>query len=149
MSAIRTLRGAEGLRRASFTKTYTDTAGNGAIGAVTLFTVTGEVLIAYLMAFCTTDLTGATATITLGVTGKVTVAQTPLFIAATIATDIDANEFWVDTTPDAAGIAIPAALKDIVITDNILNDVATAGVTGGVIRYDCYWLPLSSDGLVA
>lgn len=149
MPAIQLTKGAGSLRRTSFTKTYANTAGNGAIGAVTLFTVTGEVLIAYLTAFCTTSLTGATATITLGVTGKATVAQTPLFIAATTATGITSGLFWVDTAPDANGIAVPAALKDIVITDNILNDVAVADLTGGVIRYDCYWLPLSSDGLVA
>lgn len=134
------------LRHSQFTKTYANTAGNGAVGSVTLFTVTGEIQVIALVPFCTTLLTEAapTATIALGVTGS-----TSLFVAATNAVDIDANEFWVDTTPDANGVAIPAALKDIVITDNIINTVAAQGVTAGVIRYDLYWRPLSSDAAVA
>ena len=130
-------------RRGSKTITFDGTADLGAIGNVPLFTVTGEVVIAIIAPFCTTDLAGATATLALGVTGATT-----LFIAATTATDIDANEFWVDTTPDANGVALPAALKDILITDNIVGTVGTAAVSSGVIRLDIYWLPLSSDGNV-
>lgn len=134
--------------RASKTIAFTGAANLGAIGNVPLFTVTGEVVVEKLVPFCTEDLVGATATITLGVTGKSTVAQGPLFIAATTATDIDLNEIWVDTAPDPNGIAIPAALKDIAITDNIVSDVAVAAVTDGTIRLDVYWRPLSANGLV-
>lgn len=146
MPAIRTLRGAGGLKRSTVSVTFTGAANLGAVGAVPLFTVTGEVLVAYLVPFCTTLLTQAlaTATLALGVTGS-----TSLFIAATTAIDIDANEFWIDTTPDANGIALPAALKDIIITDNIIGTVAAQAVDSGVLRFDCWWLPLSSDGLVA
>lgn len=127
------------------TATFTGAAGAGAVGSVALFTVTGEVLIERLVPFCSTLLTEAapTATLALGVTGS-----TSLFVAATNATDIDANEFWIDTTPDANGIAVPAALKDIAITDNIIGTVAAQNVTAGVIRFDVYWRPLSSDGLL-
>ena len=125
------------------TITFTGAANLGAVGAVPLFTTTGEVLVALLVPFCTTLLTEAiaTATLALGVTGS-----TALFIAATTAVDIDANEFWVDTVPDANGIAVPAALKDIAITDNIIGTVATQAVNGGVIRLDCYWMALSDNG---
>lgn len=131
---------------ATITRTFTGAAGLGAVGSVALFTVTGEVLIERIVPFCTTLLTEAlaTATIALGVTGS-----TSLFIAATNAVDIDANEFWVDTTPDANGIALPAALKDIVITDNIIATVAAQNVDAGAIRFDVYWRALSSDGSVA
>lgn len=133
-----------GLRFISNTITFTGATGLGEIGTVPIFTVTGEVLVAVLSAFCTTLLGGATATLALGVTGS-----TSLFIAATTATDIDANEFWNDTAPDANGIAVPAAMKDIQITDNIIGTVATANLTSGVMRFDLYYMPLSSDGNVA
>lgn len=129
--------------KASKTIAFTGAANLGAIGNVPLFTVTGEVLINAIVAFCTEDLAGATATLALGVTGA-----TALFIAATTGTDIDLGEFWVDTVPDPNGVALPAAVKEIVITDNIVGTVATAAISDGTIRWDCYWRPLSSDGLV-
>ena len=134
------------MKRASKLITFDGAAGTGAVGAVPIFTVTGEVLVVVMAPFCTTLLTeaGATATLALGVTGS-----TSLFIAATTATDIDANEFWVDTAPDANGIAVPAALKDIAITDNIIGTVAAQAVSTGAIRFNVWWMPLSSDGNVA
>ena len=126
--------------------TFTGAANLGAVGAVPIYTTTGEVEIISLVPFCTTLLTEAapTATLALGVTGS-----TSLFIAATTATGIDANEFWVDTTPDANGIAIPAALKNIAITDNIIGTVAAQAVDAGVIRFDVWYRPLSADGALA
>lgn len=134
---------APGMRRVSKTITFTGAASLGAVGAVPIFTTTGEVMVVAMVPYCTVNLTeaGATATISLGVTGS-----TALFIANTTATDIDAGEFWVDATPDANGIAIPAALKDIAITDNIIGTVGTQAVNGGAIRFDVWFLPLSSDG---
>ena len=131
------------LRYVSKSITFNGAAGTGAVGAVPIFTVTGEVLICVLVPFCTTDLTeGApTATLALGVTGS-----TSLFLAATTATAIDANEFWITTTPPANGFALPAAFKDIAITDNIIGTVATQSVASGVIRFDLWYLPLSSNG---
>ncbi|MBI4637687.1 MAG: hypothetical protein HY727_15220 [Candidatus Rokubacteria bacterium] len=129
--------------RASKSLAFTGAANLGAVGNVPLFTVTGEVLIVAFVPFCTVDLAGAGATLALGVTNA-----TALFIAATTATDIDLGEFWVDTTPDPNGVALPAALKDIAITDHIVGTVAVAAITAGTIRWDCYWIPLSSDGKV-
>ena len=131
------------LRPARKTATFTGAAGAGAVGSVALFSTTGEILIVAIVPFCTTLLTeaGATATIALGITGS-----TSLFVAATNAVEIDANEFWVDTAPDPNGIALPAALQNIVITDNIIATVGAQNVTGGVIRFDVLWRPLSADG---
>lgn len=125
--------------------TYTGAAGAGAAGSVSLFTVTGMVLIEKIIARCTTLLTesGATATIALGVTGN-----TGLFIAATDAVNIDANELWVDTAPDTGGIQIPALMKDVAIVADIINTIAAADVTAGVIEYVVLWRPLSSNGLL-
>ena len=125
--------------------TFDGTAGLGAVGSVALFTVTGEVLIKSISAFCTTLLTEAmaTATLALGITGS-----TGLFVAATNAVEIDANEWWVTTTPTANGIALPAACKDILITDNIIGTVGAQAVDSGVLRIDVEWRPRSADGNV-
>ena len=77
---------------------------------------------------------------------------TSLFIAATNAVNLLTGEFWTEATGGGtanAGIAVPAALKDIAITSNIVGTVATQAVNGGTLRFDVYYLPLSSDGLVA
>ena len=132
------------LRVARKTITFDSGTGTGAIGAVPLFTVTGEVLVSKIVPYITTNLAGSSATIALGVTGGV-----EDFIAATTATDMDADEFWVDTTPDANGVAIPAALQDILITDNIIGTVATAAISGGVVDITVFWRKISVDGNVA
>ena len=125
------------------TLAFTGAAGLGAKGAVPLFTVTGEVLVEKIVTFCSEDLAGAAATLELGVTGSVA-----LFVAANVGTTIDVGEFVVSTTPTGNGIAVTAACKDIVITDNIIGTVAVADITDGTIRVDVYWRPLSSDGNV-
>jgi hypothetical protein len=131
------------MKRVTKTVTFTGAAGLGAVGAVPIFTVTGEIFATLISAYCSTLLTeaGATATLALGVTGSAS-----LLISATNAVDIDAGEFWVDTAPDANGILVPAALKDTFITDNVIGTVAAQAVNAGVIRFDMYYLPISPDG---
>ena len=131
------------LRRIVGTRAYDGTAGNGAVGAASIFTVTGEVLIALLTATCTETLAGATATISLGVTG-----DTAALIGATTATTITNGLAWHDATPKANLEAVPAALKDIWITDNILTQIAVADVTNGTLRFTLWWLPISNDANV-
>jgi hypothetical protein len=129
------------------TVTFDGTAGLGEAGtAVPVATVTGEVVIDEIHAYCTTNLTEATptATISLGVVGSVA-----LFIAATNSVELDANEFWVDTAPDANGVAIPAALKGIVVTDNVIVTPATQDTDAGVIEFTIYWHAISVDGNVS
>ncbi len=115
--------------------TLQDAAGEGAIGTVAVFTVSGRCRVR-ISAYCATDLTGASATIELGVAGG-----TALLIAQTTATDLDAGEFWSDATPaivEGAQGFMNAALP-IIIT------VATAAVTAGVIEFTCEYEPIS-DG---
>ena len=138
------------LKRATKTITFTGAAGLGAIGTFNLFTTTGELLVAAIAPFCTTlvgvDAGTGAASMQLGV-----VSATNLFVLTTPAADIDANEFWVDATPDLNGIALPAACKDIVITQNIQGEVTSTGtqlVNSGVLRVDVFWMALSSDGLL-
>ena len=135
------------MKVARVTVTFDGTAGGGeAATAVPVFTVTGEVMVVALMPYCVTLLTetGGTATVALGITGS-----TSLFIAATGAIGIDANEFWVDTAPDPNGVLLPAALKDVLLTDNVIMTVATADIDSGAIEFTCYYLPISLDGAVA
>lgn len=137
---------ASDLQRAVKTITFTGAAGLGAVGNVPLFTVTGRVLVALLSAYCSADLTEAvaTATLALGVTNA-----TALFIAATAALSIDNGFIWIDATPaEANGVAVPAGLKDIEITQNIVGTVATQAVNGGTLELVVWWLPLSANAAV-
>ena len=128
------------LTRINKTITFTGAAGAGAVGSVALWTVTGEVLIAIIAGRCTSSLVSAGGgDVALGVTGATT-----LFIGATTATGITTTaNIWASTTPNAQGIAAPAALKDIIIDSNVIITVGTGDVTGGVIDFAAYYLPLS------
>ena len=128
------------------TITFTGATNLGAVGAAPLFTVTGEVMVAFIVPFCSTSLVenGATTTMALGVTGN-----TALFIAASEPEDIDANEFWQAVAPaDVGGVALAALLQDILISANILLTIANDTVTGGVLEVTVYWWPLSDDGSI-
>jgi len=133
------------LRKATKSVTFDGSAGGGAVGSVSYFTVTGEVLVCFIVPFCTASLTeaAATATIKLGVPG-----QSSLFVPTTNAVEIDINEFWLDASPSVGGQALAAENKDTAISANIELTVAAQNVNGGTLRIDCFWYPLSSDGLV-
>ena len=89
-------------------------------------------------AFCSTLLAGATATVELGVAGN-----TAALIAQTTATDIDANEYWQDASPEAG---ISPLITNKAVTGNIILTVGTAGVDSGVLEFVFYWLPESASG---
>ena len=106
----------------------------------TLFTVSGTVL-ATVFAVCSVDLVGASATVEVGISGN-----TAALIAQTTATDIDANEVWIDNAP-----ATVEALPDPRILTNgtdIIQTVGTANVTAGVITYYCLYRPLTNTSSV-
>lgn len=114
------------------------TATTGAVGAHTLFTVTGNCLV-QVFGICDTDLTGS-GTVEVGVTGN-----TAALIAQTTGTAIDDGEIWVDATPAVGVEALPSTFilndgNDIILT------VATNTIDAGVIDFYCLWRPLSSDG---
>lgn len=121
---------------------WTFVAGTtGAVGAHTLFTVTGDVLVR-VFAVCSTDVTGS-GTGEVGVTGN-----TAAFIAQTTGTAIDAGETWIDATPEVGTVAVPATF---IITNglDILLTIATDTFTAGVVTFYCLWRPLSSTGEVS
>ena len=120
---------------------FDGTTGNGEVGEVACFTVTGRVLITQLAAYCSELLAGATATVELGTDGN-----TAALIAQSTATDIDAGEFWHDSTPEAE---VSTPIVDKVVADDIVLTVATADVTDGTLIIEGYYLPLSPDGNMA
>ena len=99
---IRSVESVDGWRRTDKVITF-DGGTPNAIGdydgtgdPFTIFTVTGAVSVR-LVAYCTTDLAGGSATLEVGTT-----KNTAGIIAQTTATDIDENEIWHDTSPDAS-----------------------------------------------
>lgn len=116
-----------------------DTAGTA--NPTTLFDVSGVVEVR-VFGICNTLLDGATGTIEVGVTGN-----TAVLIAQTTATNIDANEVWLDATP---GVRAKALSSNGVIVNNtdIIETVGTADLTAGQIDYYCIWRPISTDATV-
>ena len=136
---------AGGLYLARSSVTFTGAANLGAVGAVPFFTVTGAVLVQYIVGFgVLTPVSAGGGTLALGVTGS-----TAIFIAATTATTITTGSTWQTTTPNTTALAVPAALKEIVVSANIIGTVAVGTITGGTIQLECYWRPLTSTGLIA
>jgi hypothetical protein len=124
----------------SKTKTYTGAAGLGEVGAATLFTVTGDVILE-VFATCVLDLAGATATLAVG-----TSAQATGIINTTTATAIDTGFAWTTQSTNPVGRIGTAPV--LVRSQNIIETVATANITGGTLNYYCFWRPLSSTGNV-
>jgi len=107
----------------------------------TLFTVTGVVEMK-LFGVCTVNLAGNTATLEVG-----TAISTAGLIAQTTATDIDANEIWHDSTPDAS-IELFTIASTKIVTQNVIETVGTASITAGNIYYVCLWAPLTPGSTV-
>lgn len=119
---------------------YDGTAGKGnASETITLFTVTGDVLV-IAFGVCSEDLVGAT-TLEVGVTGA-----TAALIAQTTATNIDTGMVWIDATPDETQ-ALPGSF---ILTNgaDIIETIGGADVTDGTINHYCIWRPLNSTGNV-
>lgn len=119
-------------------KAITYVAGTtGAIGATTLFTVTGTVALSIFGVVSGADLTG-TGTLEVGIAGN-----TASLIAQTTGTDLDVGEIWIDSTPGTVQL-LPAF--SIVSGANVIQTIATNTITAGTITYYCTWVPISEDG---
>ena len=131
----------------TFRKTvaFDGSAGNGAVGTVTVGTVTGEVFIHSVTAFCTENLAGATATLSLGgATGGV-----DGIVAVTTATDLDASEFWTSATPTAGLVDTPDAMMGFTMAEDIDVNVLVANITDGTIEFTIVYEPVSTDGNIS
>ena len=144
MSA-RIRRGSQQAIHVTKTIAFDGTAGNGAVGTVTVFTLTGRVWLAGLSAFCTETLAGNTATVSLGVASVVAG-----LVPVTTGTDLAANDWWIDATPAEIGIAaVAASQKDQLLSQSVIVNVLVAGVTDGTLVIDAWYLPVTSNGALS
>ena len=123
--------------------TFTGAAGLGATGTIPLFTVTGQALVCVIAA-CSTNLAGATATHKVGNSGS-----TARYQAQVTATNIIAGD-TIDLSGEvSAGTAVGKTPNQLAFNgESIIATIATANITAGVLDYYCIWFPLSDDALV-
>ena len=125
--------------------TFDGGVGNGQIGTVALFTVTGAVAI-NIVAICTETLVGA-ATLECGMAGATAaiIAQIPN------ATSLAIGEIWFDATPTTVLDTLAASMLGFVIGDgaDLILTVGAANITDGTIEFTVFWTPLSAIGTVA
>jgi hypothetical protein len=116
-----------------------------------IFTVTGAVRMR-ILAECVGTLTDAadTATISLGpeATGTAWIAATDA--AGKNGQTLTAGQLWYDTSPDALAATYSTAVLDYVIPNGLDVGYAIAGaaLTGGSIRFHCWWEQLNANGAV-
>lgn len=121
------------------TKSITFVAGTtGAVGATTLFTVSGTVAL-NVWGFCTENLAG-TGTLELGVA-----SSTACLANQQSATAIGNHEVWNDAVLAVGG---QIAGHWHVVNEDVIQTIATNTVTGGVITYYCGWIPLTQGATV-
>ena len=134
-------------RIATKTLTFTGASTLGLHGtSSTIFTVTGLILVEFICARATTNLTGATATITFGTTSKTT-----LFLGTTTVTNlVTTTEIWANATPVQGGVVLPATMINTVIDENVIipSTHVSADVTAGVLEIDMIWRPLTRTATV-
>lgn len=112
-------------------------------GTVNLFTVTGDVRV-NIIAICKTNVaSAAAANISLGIS-----TNTQAMISNTLATDLDANEFWNDNSP-SNNIQAADRIRsyDISNGDDVILTLS-AQVDSGAITFYCFWTPLSNGATV-
>lgn len=125
------------------------TAWTTANSPVTIFTVTGDVLITCVGAV-TTPLTSTanTGTLALGVSGS-----TGGIIAATTIDGTKlhtANFVWADNTGNTKIIALPSTSGWFLVSNsNIILTIATNNMTAGGMTLYGIWIPLSSGASVS
>ena len=136
-------------RTITFAGATADAWGNdgGALDDSANFTVTGLVF-AQLIAECTTSLTGASATLEVGITG-----DTAIFMPTETSTQIDTGQIWFNDAANAAyGIiggetAAAGNLPEYALNGNdIILTAKTADTETGVLDFFCIWRPISDDG---
>lgn len=128
----------------AFAGATTDARGDhdgASTGVTTLYTVTGDVLVR-IFGVCTTTLTGASATVSVGVAGN-----TAGLIALETGTDIDENGIYLSATQVIGTVLLATVTGPYIVVNglDIIETVATAPVTAGQIHYICLWRALSPD----
>lgn len=117
------------------------TGTTGTIAQHDLFTVSGQVHVV-ILAYCSTLLEGATATISVGTDDVVAGLQ-----GVATAEDIDAGEIWAfdDGPSDCEN---QTSVGGAWVADDITYDVLVATIDAGVLNWTCWWTPVSPDATV-
>lgn len=124
------------------TKAITYVAGTtGAVGAVTLFTITGCVAVR-VFGVCGLTLEGA-ATLEVGISGATAIVLAQIANATSLLT----NEIYTDATPTTVVEALPSRLI-ISNGQDIIQTIGSTALTAGQLTYYCIWAPLSETGNV-
>lgn len=127
------------------TITFTGGAGAGAVGTVTVFTISGIINVIRLIPYCTDSLISAGGgNISLGRTGGLT-----SLIGATVATALDVGHHWTTTTPSFAFVALPALFNNSLYNSTVLIDVTVADVTAGTIVFHLEYTPISAGATIS
>ena len=124
---------------------YNFTDDTGGHAAYTIFTVTGDILLA-IVGLCQIALTsGGGDTIELGISGN-----TAVLIAQATGTDLDQYETWQDVGPEANPgiIDLFGGSRQFVIANgaDVIFTIGGGDLTAGDIDFHAFWMPRSLDG---
>ena len=128
------------------TITFDSSDGNGAVGIVTAFTITGRVLVRRLSVFCPLELAspGSATTISLGVASDV-----DEFVNPAQAIAIDTNQWWIAGAVAPGAIQLGANMLDVAVSEDIIYSILAAAVDGGTLVCDVWYEPVTDDGALA
>jgi len=131
----------------SFDGGTTDAHGEdgGANDPYTIFTVTGDVLVAAVWGVCNTSLVGA-ATLEVGVVGN----TAKILAQITDATTLDDGDLYTDDGTEAGADYVVPAGGWIALNDgaDIIETTGTTNITAGQIDYYCIWAPVEDGAKV-
>lgn len=130
---------------------FDGTSGNGAVGTVDVFTITGRVFLERLIVFCTEDLVGA-ATIEVGTASR----TAEIIDQGGDATAIDVNEWWSGPSAqtetlgldvlDAEETGTRAGLRTL--SADIIITIGNTNITDGTLVFDAWYTPITDDGVL-
>jgi uncharacterized repeat protein (TIGR02543 family) len=117
-------------------------------GAITIFTVTGDVLLTCFGAVTTAlTSTGNTGTLALGVSGSTTTLIGTTTVDGTKLHT--AKQVWADTSASALIVAMPGTSGWYAVSGtNVILTVATNNMTAGGMNLYAIWLPMSAGASV-
>lgn len=124
---------------------FDGSAGNGAVGQVVIFTITGRVVIDRMTGFVTESLASAGGgSISMGTPTKVT-----QYLSAVTATGWVAND-WTRSTGVAStdSDTILGTTPDPT-SENVTYDVTVGDITNGTVVIDAWYTPVTDDGALA
>jgi len=112
-------------------------------GPISVFTVTGTVIVNVVCVCLTGVASGAGGNIEMGIAGA-----TAVLLPTTLGTNLAAGEIWHDATPDAE-IELASVVNEAIISDsNNIILTLSAQIDSGELAFYCFWAALSADGWV-